>query len=26
MLNAVFPNIGPHRNVSNTVSGLYLLR
>jgi hypothetical protein len=26
MLNAVFPNIGPHRNVSSTVSGLYLLR
>jgi hypothetical protein len=26
MLNAVFPNIGPHRNLSNTVSGLYLLR
>ena len=26
MLNAVFPNVGPHRNGACTVSGLYLLR
>ena len=26
MLNAVFPNIGPHRNTANTVSCIYLLR
>jgi hypothetical protein len=26
MLNVVYPNIGPHRNGPNTVSGLYLLR
>jgi hypothetical protein len=26
MLNAVFPNVGPHKNGACTVSGLYLLR
>jgi hypothetical protein len=26
MLNAVFPNIGPHKNSNHTVSGIYLLR
>jgi hypothetical protein len=26
MLNAVFPNIGPHKNCACTVSGLYLIR
>ena len=26
MLNAVFPNIGPHKNAQSTVSGIYLLR
>ena len=26
MLNAIFPNIGPHKNGACTVSGLYLLR
>jgi hypothetical protein len=26
MLNAVYPNIGPHRNKENTVTSLYLLR
>jgi hypothetical protein len=26
MLNAVFPNIGPHKNSACTVSGIYLLR
>jgi len=26
MLNAVFPNIGPYRNTTNTISSLYLLR
>jgi hypothetical protein len=26
MLNAVYPSIGPHKNSSSTVSGLYLLR
>ena len=26
MLNSIFPNIGPYRNTTNTVSSLYLLR
>ncbi len=26
MLGAAYPNVGPHRNSANTVSGLYLLR
>ena len=26
LLNAVYPNIGPHKNTNHTVSGLYLLR
>ena len=26
MLNAVFPNIGPHRNSNHTATGIYLLR
>ena len=26
MLNAVYPNIGPHKNGARTVGGLYLLR
>ena len=26
MLNAAFPNIGPHKNCACTVSGIYLLR
>ena len=26
MLNAVYPSIGPHRNTTNTISGMYLLR
>ncbi len=26
MLNAVYQNIGPHNNTTNTVSGIYLLR
>jgi hypothetical protein len=26
MLNAVYPNVGPHNNNTNTVSGIYLLR
>ena len=26
MLNAVYPSIGPHRNTTNTISGIYLLR
>jgi hypothetical protein len=26
MLNAVYPNIGPHKNGARTVSGIYLLR
>ncbi len=26
MLNAVFPNIGPHTNGIHTVSGIYLLK
>ena len=26
MLNAVYRNIGPHRNTANTITGLYLLR
>ena len=26
MLNAVYPNIGPHKNMNHTASGLYLLR
>jgi hypothetical protein len=26
MLNAVFPNVGPHKNAQSTVSGIYLLR
>ncbi len=26
MLNAVFPNIGPHRNTTNTVCSIYLVR
>ena len=26
MLNAVYPSIGPQKNASSTVSGLYLLR
>ena len=26
MLNAVYHNIGPHRNSAGTISGLYLLR
>ena len=26
MLNAVYPNIGPHKNTNHTANGLYLLR
>jgi hypothetical protein len=26
MLGAVYPGIGPHKNASSTVTGLYLLR
>ena len=26
MLNAVFPNIGPHKNSTHTATGFYLLR
>ena len=26
LLSAVYPGIGPHKNTSSTVSGLYLLR
>jgi hypothetical protein len=26
MLNTVYPNVGPHNNTTNTVSGIYLLR
>ncbi len=26
MLSAVYPAIGPHKNTSSTVTGLYLLR
>ena len=26
MLSAVYPNIGPHKNMNHTASGLYLLR
>ena len=26
LLNAVYPNIGPHKNSNHTVNGLYLLR
>ena len=26
MLNAVFPNVGPHRNKESTVTSMYLLR
>jgi hypothetical protein len=26
MLNVVYPNVGPHRNTTNTISGMYLLR
>ena len=25
-LNSAYPNIGPHRNTSNTVTSMYLLR
>ena len=26
LLNAVYPNIGPHKNTNHTANGLYLLR
>jgi hypothetical protein len=26
MLNAVYPNIGPHKNTNHTINGIYLLR
>ena len=26
LLSAVYPNIGPHKNMNHTASGLYLLR
>ena len=26
MLNAVYPNIGPHKNTNHTANGLHLLR
>ena len=26
MLNAVYPSISPHRNTTNTISSIYLLR